>query len=165
MKQRLSPEICYIIGLCNRKKDSLYISTKEDLILKKFTEIIVKWLGINPGKIKIIIENENITAYSYNSRVMKFFNEILKKRQKAFKYMNDYSSNYLSGLFDSRGFEFRNNLYFNYLDLNDQMILENLHIHLKKQNNAYCIISQNLFVIFTKQNSIKISLLEKHKLI
>ncbi len=162
MKLKLNTKICYLIGLCNRNENSIYISTEYDEILEKFIEIAINELSIKPDKIIINKKENKIIAFSYNSKIKNFFISILETRDYTFKYFNDYSSNYFAGLFDSKGYIENNHLYFKSIDLNDQMILEKFKIHLRKTtNNSYKIISQNLFIILVKQNSVKINLFFK----
>ena len=157
MKLKLNKKICYLIGLCNRNQNSLLISTEYNEVLEKFIQIAINNLNIKPEKIIINKKESRITAFSYNSKIKIFFNQILGKRDNVFKYINDYSSNYFAGLFDNNGFISNNDLYFKNIDMNDQLILEKFNIHVNKTKNYYKIISKNQFLILIKQNSIKIN--------
>ncbi len=157
MKIKLNSKICYLIGICNRRKGPLYISTKNNKIMEKFIEIAVNELKIKPDKITIQ-KNDEFIAYTYNSKITTYFKQMLQKRELIFKYINDYSSNYFAGLFDNKGDIINNHIYFKNIDLNDQMILEKFNIHLKNNNNVYQVLSRNSFIIFMKRNSIKINL-------
>lgn len=159
MKIKLNSKICYLIGICNRRQNSLYISTKDNKILEKFIEIAVNELKIKPDKITIQ-KNDEFIAYTYNSKIITYFKQILQKRELVFKYVNDYSSNYFAGLFDNKGDIINNHIYFNHIDLNDQMILEKFNIHLKNIKNVCQVLSRNSFIIFMKKNSVKINTLE-----
>jgi intein-encoded DNA endonuclease-like protein len=154
-KQRLNPEICYLIGLCDRRKDSLYVSSNEDAVIERFAKILVEEFGIAPGKISVSAHGKETIAYTYNSKAMKFIKDVLKRRHEVFKYANDYSANYFAGLFDSRGYVSEKGFEFRSIDLADQMVLENLNFHIKRHGSAQAIAEAGAFRAFIKNYSIR----------
>lgn len=155
MKQKLNPEICYIIGLCDRRKDSIYISTIYDSAVDRFVKTLIDSFGIAPNKIIISKEGNETSAYTYNTRAAKFIKDVLSRRQEVFKYANDYSANYFAGLFDSRGYISEKGFEFRSIDFADQMLLENLNFHLKRHGSAQAVAEAGAFKAFIKNYSIR----------
>lgn len=99
LKLRLTPEISYFLGFwCHSKtKEGIGVVGKERI--ERFVEISLKMSLTEPNKILI----EGRKAYFYNSRLLKFLIRLEEKKHERFKYHNEYSGNYLAGLFDSVG--------------------------------------------------------------
>ncbi|MCL5117390.1 MAG: hypothetical protein M1124_00995 [Candidatus Marsarchaeota archaeon] len=154
-KQKLNPEICYLIGLCDRRKDSLYVSSNEDAVIERFVKILIEEFGIAPGKISVSAHGKETIAYTYNSRAMKFLKDVLKRRHEVFKYANEYAANYFAGLFDARGYVSERLFELRPLDLADQRILENLNFHLKTHGGGRMVVEAGAFRAFIKNYSIR----------
>lgn len=99
MRPRLSPELSYVIGLwgLRRTKEGIGVRGKE--IAATFVNEATKLGLIKPGKIQY---KEN-AVFFYHSKWRKFFQEIWKERMDRFKYLNEYSANFLAGIFDVSG--------------------------------------------------------------
>lgn len=134
MTVKLTPEFCYIAGLVNKgreyERSAIGIFTTLDKMIEKFVETAIK-LGMAPNKI-LIEDYEGIKhAYFFNSKLAKQAREAVERETKIFKYKNEFSGNYLAGMFDSSGKMVKGRVIIKGLSANDQLMLQNLGVHTK----------------------------------
>ncbi|MEW5996013.1 MAG: hypothetical protein AB1657_00250 [Candidatus Micrarchaeota archaeon] len=100
MKVKLTPELSYIIGLWKEARTSAGIGVggREEL-LSVFSDACLKAKVAEAGK---ILSGEN-SVYFYHTAYRKFFQKVVEEEAERFKYKNEYSANFLAGLFDAVG--------------------------------------------------------------
>ncbi|HUC38966.1 MAG TPA: hypothetical protein VL944_02450 [Candidatus Acidoferrum sp.] len=151
-KLKLSPRVSYLLGIysANRKEmPYIGIRTKNSHMTEKFIKTAIEELGILPNK--ILLDEEG--AHFYNSKLKKLFEKALERRMKTFKYLNDYSGNYVAGLFDCNGGMDKKGMYLRNIDVHDGLLLENLGMHTKVQGSKSYIMNEKAFVSFIKEYS------------
>ena len=112
--------------------EAISIESKLPNIIERFTQIALQDLEIEPTKLLIKESGNAIIVMFYNSRVRRFFDKSLERREHIFKYKNEYAAAYLAGVFDSNGifgYKGREGAYLKKLDLANQMLLERLGFH------------------------------------
>lgn len=123
MKLKLTPELSYIIGLWKetRTKEGIGVYGNEEH-LSIFTKAVLdaglteptKLLASSPkepeeGEKELAPEEEDPFApelssvYFYHTSYRKFFQKVIDDELERFKYINEYSANFLAGLFDATG--------------------------------------------------------------
>lgn len=100
MKIKLTPELSYIIGLWRKCRSfgGLGVKGRKEILEIFSKEALDKELT-TPDK--LLTEDERV--YFYHTAYRKFFQEVEKNQLERFKYLNDYSANYLAGIFDAAG--------------------------------------------------------------
>ena len=151
-KLKLTPNVSYALGIYSVSRDgrpAIGLRTRDGRVMQKFIEVVIKDLGIEPGK---VVLGENM-AFFYNSKLKKLFDRALDRRTKTFKYMNDYSGSYVAGLFDCSGGIDRKGMFIRNLDAHDSLLLENIGIHTMVQGSKSYIIDEKRFVELAGKHS------------
>lgn len=134
MTAKLTPEFCYIAGLISKgrelERSAVGIVTTMDELLERFVETAIK-LGVDPRKIMIEENDETTHAYFFHSKLAKEARETIERETRIFKYKNEYSGNYLAGMFDASGKIVGGRLIIKGLNSNDQLMLQTLKVHTK----------------------------------
>ncbi len=101
MKINLTPPMCYLLGLYagSPSRRGFGVFGNEDL-QDVFAQYVVKCGIAKKEDIYFDYDRANITHAAYEA----FFKKTFIQRLERFKIKNEYSANYLAGLFDSCGF-------------------------------------------------------------
>lgn len=134
MAAKLTPDLCYITGLISKgreyERSAIGIVTTMDELVEKFSEIAIK-LGVAPNKI-LIEEDDGVKhIYFFHSKMAKQARETIERETRIFKYRNEYSGNYLAGMFDASGKVVKGTVIIKSLTSSDQLMLQTLGIHTK----------------------------------
>ncbi|MEM2963003.1 MAG: hypothetical protein QXW70_02770 [Candidatus Anstonellales archaeon] len=148
MKFSLTPALSYLIGLwkARRTAEGIGISGNRE-ICEIFASQAIK-LGIaQPNKIQV----KGKKVFFYHSAYRAFFDSILEERLKRFMHKNEFSANYLAGLFDGCG-GFKNSIaiFFSKADLEDEMILLRLGFKVKRTGKHLVVLDTKNFFEFVK---------------
>ncbi|MGC8694237.1 MAG: hypothetical protein ACP5RI_01295 [Candidatus Micrarchaeia archaeon] len=130
------------------------VESSNELLIENFIEIAVSEFKIEPNKIIIEDEKEDNYRYQrvyfYNSKLKKLLIKELEKKDRIFKYRNDYSSNYLKGIYDSKGSQNKKGIFIEGLKIDDAAIMERLNFHTLEQANKSYILNKEEFLKFIK---------------
>ncbi|MBD3389597.1 hypothetical protein GF415_01425 [Candidatus Micrarchaeota archaeon] len=105
MKVRLTPELSYLIGFWKerRTKEGIGIRGEEEQ-LSIFAQAALELELTEPDKLLTQTGEEgNDSMYFYHTSYRKFFQKVIDDELERFKYKNEYSANFLAGLFDAVG--------------------------------------------------------------
>ena len=157
-KLKLNPNICYIIGMYTAgRKEGIGVESSEDSLIERFVKISMDEFSLEPNRIRIEKAHGNIThAYFYNSRIKKFIEKTLERKEHVFKYRNGYSGAYFAGIFDCIGSVEKSGLRMRGLDLSDAMLLEKLGMHTEGYKSLR-IKNQGDFITLIKGFSVKVA--------
>ena len=153
MKTKLEPHICYMAGLLSKsfgKSNEICIATSIDGIEKKFLDICVKRLKIDPSRIVIDERETHRRIYFYDSRLYKELKRIIEREDIIFKRRNEFSSSYVAGMFDAGGKVREGSLMIAGMTIKDQLTLENLGVHIRKDR----IVSISSFITLIQGSSV-----------
>lgn len=156
---KLNPRVAYILGLYAYNKGSkatIGVVTKSDEIVQTFVKTALDDFKILPNKILIEAEEDEIQAYFYNSKLKKLFDKALERRERLFKYKNDYSAGYFSGIFAIKGGADSYGLYIRDLDKGDAMLLEKIGFHTETRGSKTYIKNAKTFGIFLNEFKTKL---------
>lgn len=100
MKIKLSPELAYVIGLWRKRRsfEGLGVKGDESLLQTFSQEALDRQLTTSD---KLLTTEDKV--YFYHTAYRKFFQEVEEEQLERFKYLNEYSANYLAGMFDAAG--------------------------------------------------------------
>ena len=100
MKAKLTPQLAYLVGLWKhrRTRDGVGVNGGE-LITEIFIRESLR-LGLTPPD-KIILKQR--AAFFYHTAYLSLFEKTVEDQLTRFATKNDYSSNFIAGLFDSTG--------------------------------------------------------------
>ncbi len=129
MRIRLNNEICYMAGLVSKnglQGSAVGITTSRSDIEKRFIDTAKK-LGIEPSRLRLEEGRKSRRIFFYHSKLARLFREIRNREVKIFRSRNDFSSNYIAGIFDANGNVARMRI--NGMSNADELMLENLGIH------------------------------------
>ncbi|MDD5337071.1 MAG: hypothetical protein PHS02_01160 [Candidatus ainarchaeum sp.] len=148
MKIKLTPELSYLIGMWTRRR------TKEGLGVeggKEIQEIFAQKLleqGLTTSDRLLSDENK---VYFYHGKYRKFFQEIENEKLERYKYINEYSANYLAGLFDAVGGITEGGVvYLERFGGIDEMLLMRLGFPVKKMDGKMLIGRPKAFLLFIR---------------
>ncbi|MEM4366707.1 MAG: hypothetical protein QW035_01080 [Candidatus Anstonellales archaeon] len=99
MKIKLTPAMCYLLGLWRSKKSTKGFGIRGRKGVAAFVEESIKQ-GITE-KGKVLYDGSEV--FFYNSKFLKFAQEFESEIDKRLKYLNDYAANYFAGVFDGTG--------------------------------------------------------------
>jgi hypothetical protein len=99
MKPKLSPELSYVIGLWGMRRTKEGIGVRGEDVIPVFVNEVIGLKLTEAGK---LLYSEK-SVYFYHSKWRKFFQEVWRDRMERFKYLNEYSANFLAGVFDACG--------------------------------------------------------------
>ncbi len=153
MKIKLTPELSYIIGLWRKHRcvDGIGVKGDKDL-LEVFSKVVLD-AGLTTSD-KLLADEDKV--YFYHTAYRKFFQEVEKEQLERFKYLNDYSGNYLAGIFDSAGtIDDKGIVFINRVNQLDEMLLLRLGFMLRRKGEILRIERPLIFLAFIK-NYLKI---------
>ncbi|MGC8649135.1 MAG: hypothetical protein ACP5UN_02870 [Candidatus Micrarchaeia archaeon] len=154
IKLKLNPKIAYFLGLfeysysASLDEPIIGIMSNKKEIITEFTTIAVNELDIEPNKIMFEHKKDFEKAYFYNSKLKKLMKRELERKLHIFKYKNEYSLNYLRGIYDAAGGIDKNGIYIINLKIDDALVMENLGIHTLQKESKHYIINKNTFMRF-----------------
>lgn len=156
-KLKLTPKVSYILGLyaCNKGK-AVGVVTTSDEIVQRFVKAALDDFEIEPNKVLLEGEEEEMKVYFYNSKLKKLFDKALERQDKIFKYRNAYSANFFAGIFDANGGRDGKGLFMRNLDKESTVVLENLNFHTTAAGFKTYIMNENTFAAFIKEFSVKL---------
>ena len=127
---RLTPNTSYMLGMyVQSTRERIGVTSKRNEVIEKFVKLSMDEFGVEPNKILFEEQAQGTSAFFYNSKLKRRFDKALERRDKLFKYGNEYSGSYIAGMFDVSGGKDRYGLYFGRLEPVDALILEKLGIH------------------------------------
>jgi hypothetical protein len=155
-KLSLSPDTSYLLGICNCNIDrsSISVATASNELVQRFVRIAVS-LGTNLDAIQIKKEGYVSTVSIKNSKLKKLLDSALEKREKIFKYKNEYSASYFAAMFDCNGVADNRGVFIRGMKTYDSIILERIGFH-TTTSSGKCYIRKALdFMMFIAPFSIK----------
>ncbi len=161
-KLKLNPDICYLLGIFSgdrpERSGPIKLLTRNERMLERFVSIFVTQLDVKPNKFLIKEQDEGLLeADLYHSKLKRLFEAALKRRLMVFRWPNEYSANYLAGIFDSNGGLDNKGLYIRRLSLVDSQLMENLGIHTSQKGAKSYIRNASAFIALIKSFSIVLS--------
>lgn len=159
-KLKLTPPVSYMLGIYSVSRagmDPIGVRSRNAAVIEKFAKTAMKEFGIEPNK---LIVNEGGISF-YNSKLKKLFEKALERRTKTFKYDNDYSGNYVAGLFDAAGGGDARGLYIIGIDAHDALLLDGLGIHTMQRGKKHYIMNEKVFMGLVKKHSERIASVTK----
>ena len=146
-KLKLNPSVSYIMGICSHTiSNYIGLRSRYEKVVEKFVKISMDEFGIEPNKILISEEHGVSEVKFYNSKLKKLITDALEKKVRLFKYRNDYSAEYVAGMFDAYGGVNPKGPYIDSLDNGEMLILENMGVHTMQQGSKSYIINPGAFV-------------------
>jgi hypothetical protein len=116
MKIKLTPQLSYIIGLWKetRTKEGIGVQGNEEHLSLFAKEVLESGLTEpqklltsrdepKEGEEEQETSQERGSVYFYHTSYRKFFQKVVDDELERFKYKNEYSANFLAGLFDAVG--------------------------------------------------------------
>lgn len=155
-KLGISPDVSYMLGIynCNSSSSSICMATESNDMIERFVRIATM-LGTRPSAITITKEGYVTTASINNSKLKKLFDNALEKREKIFKYKNEYSASYFAAMFDCNGAADSKGIFINGMKPYDSILLERIGFH-TRTSRGKCYIRNALdFIMFISPLSIK----------
>jgi len=148
MKIKLTPSLAYFIGLWKERRTLEGIGVKgPEEIQVAFVKSAIENKLAEPGG--ILSGEESI--YFYHTAQRKFFQKVIEEELERFKYKNEYSANFLAGLFDGcGGTTAGGKVYLAGISQADQMMLSRLGFNLVKIRGAFFITRPAKFLVFIK---------------
>ncbi len=129
-KLRLTPKTSYMLGMyVQGTRERIGVTSKSEEVIERFVKLAMDEFGIESDHILFEQNDGATTAFFYNSKLKRRFDKALERRERLFKYRNEYSGNYIAGMFDVSGGKDRFGLYFRRLEPTDALILEKLGVH------------------------------------
>lgn len=156
-KLPMSPDVSYMLGVynCNSSNSSVGVSTTSNELVERFVQIAVFNLGIKPDYIDISKDDRYIEATINNSKLKKLFDNALEKRDRTFKYKNEYSASYFAGIFDCRGAIDNKGIFLSHIGAYDAVLLERIGFHTRTSSGKTYIKNDKEFIAFIAPFSIK----------
>jgi hypothetical protein len=148
MKIKLTPELSYIIGLWSRRRcaEGLGIEAGKEL-QQIFAQTVLEQKLTETDK---LLSDEN-RIYFYHGKYRKFFQEIEQEKLERYKYINEYSANYLAGVFDAAGgISEQGVIYLERFGTSDEVLLLRLGFPPRKIDGKMAIGRPRAFLAFIK---------------
>ena len=158
-KLGISPDVSYMLGICNGNRSASLISvaTASTELVQRLVRIAVS-LGTNLDAIQIKKEGYVSIVSIKNSKLKKLLDNALDKRERIFKYKNEYSASYFAAMFDCRGGADNRGIFI-MMKPYDSIILERIGFH-TATSSGKCYIRKGLdFMMFIAPFSIKAKLI------
>ncbi|MGI0100883.1 MAG: hypothetical protein ACREBH_04175 [Candidatus Micrarchaeaceae archaeon] len=156
-KLPISPDTSYMLGLyrCNNASSSLRLNTPSKELVARFVKIASMELGTRTESISITSSGSMMDVNISNSRLKKLLDDALEKRDRIFKYKNEYSASYFAGMFDCNGATDRKGVYIRDMDKHDSMLLERIGF-LTTSSHGKCYLRKSMdFIMFISPFSVK----------
>jgi hypothetical protein len=157
MKYNLTPELAYIIGLWKSRRTSegigIHGSTE---ICELFLRECLKLKIAAPDRVKFTQADREARmdgkVYFYHTALRAFFDEIVDGELERFKYVNDYSANFIAGMFDGVGGMSHDGKYpyFEYGTKHDEAVLLRLGFRVKREKKRIIVLEKEKFLRFVK---------------
>jgi len=153
---KINPRIAYFLGLFeynysyNLNEPIIGIMSRKKEIVEEFISIAINELEIEPNKIIVEHAKEFDKIYFYNSKLKKLIKRVLERKMHIFKYKNEYSANYLKGIYDAAGGIDKKGVYLLNLKNDDMLVMENLGFHTMQNGSKSYLINKNTFLEFIK---------------
>lgn len=158
-----SPDISYMLGICrcNSGYKSLSLRTESGELAERFVKIAVMELGSKVDTVKITRLNGMINISINNSKLKKLLDKSLMKKEKIFKYKNEYSAGYFAAMFDCNGSLDAKGISIRATDLYEKVLLERLGFHTSSKLGKTYIKNDMDFIMFIEPFSIRARLIHK----
>lgn len=147
-KLKLTPELSYLIGLWSkrRSKEGLGLEGSKELQGLFAQKVLEQQLTTSD---KMLADEEKV--YFYHGKYRKFFQEIEEEKLERYKYINEYSANYLAGLFDAvGGISEQGVVYLDRFNSNDEILLSRLGFPPRKMEGKMVIGRPKAFLALIK---------------
>jgi len=151
MKIKLTPELSYVIGLWRKCRtfEGLGVRGSKEL-LEIFSKSAIDLQIMVPDK---IMAGED-RVYFYHTAYRKFFQDVEKEQLERFKYLNEYSANYLAGIFDGAGnIDEKGVVSISKMNREDEVMLLRLGFNTKRRGDALVIERPLIFLTFIRNFS------------
>lgn len=148
MKIKLTPELSYLIGLWSKRRCAEGLGVEGDKEIQGFfAQAALELKLTEPGK---MLADEN-KVYFYHGKYRKFFQEIEAEKLERYKYINEYSANYLAGVFDAAGgITEQGVIYLGRFGSTDEMLLFRLGFPTRKMEGRMVIGRPKAFLTFIR---------------
>ena len=164
MKLKLTPELSYIIGLWKetRTKEGIGVhGTEEHLSL--FSKAVLEAELTEPTKLLTTKQEESEedfenefakekgSIYFYHTSYRKFFQKVIDDELERFKYINEYSGNFLAGIFDAVGAITEDGkVYLSRCTQKDQMLLSRIGFNPIRKGKLVYFTRPKKFLVYIK---------------
>lgn len=165
-KLAISPDTSYLLGLyrCSaRNGPAISITTRTHEILERFIRIAMSSLEVEPNKLLLSEEEGSSTVTFYNSRAKRMLEDALNRRERIFKYKNEYSANYFAALMDCNGGVDGKGVFLQGLDAVDWIVLERIGFHSTSSGRKTHFINGKAFLEFISAFSVTVGKRVKHR--
>lgn len=145
---KLTPELSYLIGLWSKRRcmEGLGIAAGKEL-QQVFAQQVLEHKLTTPDK---LLSDEG-KIYFYHGKYRKFFQEIEAEKLERYKYVNEYSANYLAGVFDAAGgINERGIVYLERFGVSDELLLLRLGFPVKKMDGKLAMGRPRAFLALIK---------------
>ncbi len=132
---RLTPNICYMLGVysCSYKRDQALIEmeSEREEFLDRFIKIAIGELAVAPNRLLVRREDRRrlYIAGFYHSKLKRFMDNSMERRDRIFKYRNEHTANYFAGLFDRAGGCDSNGMYLYRIGNENIILMERFGLH------------------------------------
>lgn len=148
MKIKLTPELSYLIGLWSKKRcpEGIGINGNGDY-QQIFAQCVLELKLVESN----MLLSDDAKIYFYHTKYRRFFQEIEENKLERYKYLNEYSANYLAGIFDAIGeINEQGMVYLKMFGKIDEVLLLRLGFPTKKINEKLVIKKPKVFLAFIK---------------
>lgn len=148
MKIKLTPELSYLIGLWSKRRCAEGVGVEGDKEVQGyFAQAVLEMKLAEPDK--ILTDGDKV--YFYHGKYRKFFQEIEAEKLERYKYINEYSANYLAGAFDAAGgITEQGIVYLEKFGTADEMLLFRLGFPTRKMEGKMIIGRPKAFLAFIR---------------
>lgn len=173
MKIKLTPQLAYIIGLWKARRSAEGIGIEGNRgICELFLRECLSLGLAQADKVKFIEpkaqkprdapegaqmhvrekrEREDCKIFFYHSAYRAYFDSVLKNELELFRYKNEYSMNFIAGIYDGNGGVGRENgLHYFFGNKADEMVLLRLGMRVKSEKKKVVFLSSADFEAFVK---------------
>lgn len=156
-KLPISPDVSYMLGIyrCNSSYANLCLSTTSNELVERFVKIAVIDLDTRKDAIGITQDGDVTKVEISNSKLRKLLDNALDKRDRIFRYKNEYSASYFAAMFDCNGGADNRGLFVRGMRSYEKILLERIGFH-TTTNSGRCYIKKGMdFMMFIAPYSIK----------
>lgn len=156
-KLAITPDTCYLLGIfnCNENRTLITLTTTNRKLIERFVKIAVMNLKINQENITINDDGRIMEAMIKDSKLKKLLKASSERKDKIFKYKNEYSGSYFAALYDCIGATDHRGLFLKRLSNYDIVILERLGFHTTKRAERLYINNDMDFMMFISPYSLR----------
>lgn len=167
MKIKLTPQLAYIIGLwkARRTKEGIGIEGNRGVCEVFLRECLAVGIA-QPDKVKFIEpkgerknigekrirpQREDCKVYFYHSAYRAFFDDVIRRELELFRYKNEYSANFIAGIYDGNGGVGKGNgLHYFFGSKADEMLLLRIGMRVKSEKKTIVFLNGAEFEEFVK---------------